>query len=157
MRPANPLIFLCLIAAPAIAQQINIPAKITDEAAWPRVMPRFAEAVIAFQQAEQRPELTTSLFKAQLVAGLYGDALARFTANAAKTPFQAAYRQAFHALISPLDNKTSALAVDHLGFDNLARANQALEQNLAELKGKTAASPAEDSANGRCLLQCDGP
>ncbi|HEY6618989.1 MAG TPA: CocE/NonD family hydrolase [Steroidobacteraceae bacterium] len=172
MRPANLLIVLCLIAAPAVAQQIRIPAEITDEAAWPRVMPRFAKALIAFQHAEQHPELT-SLFKAQLVAGLYGDALAsldklraplaadpsprvraryldyllyaraRLTANETKTPFQGAYRKAFHALISRLDNKTSALAVNRLGFDNLSQANQALEHDLAELKGKTAISPAE--------------
>src|ERR1700677_4968175 len=74
MRHANLLILLCLIAEPAMAQQINIPAEITDEAALPRVMPRFAKAVIAFQQADQRPD-AASLFKGQLVAGLYGDAL----------------------------------------------------------------------------------
>jgi hypothetical protein len=69
MRHPNLLIFMCLFAAPAIAQQINIPAEITDEAALPRVMPRFAKAVIAFQQADQHPE-PVSLFKAQLVAVL---------------------------------------------------------------------------------------
>ena len=135
-------------------------------------MPRFAKALIAFQHSEQHPELT-SLFKAQLVAGLYGDALAsldklraplaadpsprvraryldyllyaraRLTANETKTPFQGAYREAFHALISRLDNKTFALAVNHLAFDNLSQANQALEHDLADLKGKTAISPAE--------------
>jgi hypothetical protein len=74
MRHAILLIFICFIAAPAIAQQINIAAEVTDEAALPRVMPRFAKAVIAFQQADQHPDLA-SLFKAQLVAGLYSDAL----------------------------------------------------------------------------------
>jgi uncharacterized protein len=172
MRPANVLILMCLIAAPAVAQQINIPAEIADEAALPRVMPRFAKVVIAFQQADQHPELA-SLFKAQLVAGLYGDALAnldklrasltedpsprvraryleyvlyarsRLTAVKTKTHFQAAYRKTFHALISPLDNKTSALAVNHLSFDNLSQASQALDQDLAQIKGKSAISPAE--------------
>jgi hypothetical protein len=75
MRRANLLILISLIAAPAVAQRINIPAEVTDEAALPRVMPRFAKAVIAFQQADQSPD-PASLSKAQLVAGLYSDALA---------------------------------------------------------------------------------
>jgi uncharacterized protein len=169
MRHANLLIFICLIAPPAIAQQINIPAEITGAAALPHVMPRFAKAVIAFQQADQPPD-AASLFKVQLVAGLYGDALAsldklraplaedpsprvraryleyvlyarsRLTAIKTKTPFQAAYRKTFHALISPLDNKTSALAVNHLSFDSLSQASQSLDGDLAQLKGKTAIS-----------------
>jgi uncharacterized protein len=169
MRYAILLIYVCLVAAPAVAQQINIPAEITNEAALPSVMPRFAKAVIAFQRADQRTELA-ALFKAQLVAGLYGDALAgldklrapladdpsprvraryleyvlyarsRLTEIKTKTPFQAAYRKTFHALISPLDNRTSAMAVNGLSFDNLSQANQALEQDLVQLKGKSAIS-----------------
>lgn len=138
----------------------------------PRVMPRFAKALIAFQQAQQLPD-PASLFKAQLAAGLYGDALtsldklrapladspspriraryleyvlyarSRLTAKATKTSFQAAYRKTFHALISPLDNKTSGLTVNHLSFDNLSQASQALEQDLAQLKGKNAISLAD--------------
>ena len=172
MRPAKLLIYICLVAAPAVGQQINIPAGIANEAALPSVMPRFAKAVIAFQQAEQHPELA-SLFKAQLVAGLYGDALAsldklrapladdpsprvraryleyvlyarsRITAKETKTPFQAAYRKSFHALIRPLDNRTSAMAVNTLSFDGLSAANRALDQDLRQLKGKNAISLTE--------------
>jgi hypothetical protein len=172
MYPANWLCCLCLIAAPAIAQQINIPAEITDESALPRVMPRCAKAVIAFQQADQHSDLA-ALFKAQLAAGLYGDALvsldklrapladdpsprvraryldyvlyarSRLTVLKTQTPFKTAYRKTFHALIRPLDNRTSALAVNGLSFDNLSQANEALEQDLVELKGKTAISLTE--------------
>jgi hypothetical protein len=46
MHPANWLCCLCLIAVPAVAQQINIPAELADEAALPRLMPPFAKAVI---------------------------------------------------------------------------------------------------------------
>jgi hypothetical protein len=74
MRRAFLLIYICLFAAPAVAQQINVPAEIANEAALPSVMPRFAKAVIAFQQADQHPDIA-ALFRAQLVAGLYGDAL----------------------------------------------------------------------------------
>lgn len=169
MRPANWLFCLCLIAVPASAQQINIPAEITDEAALRRLMPRIALAVIAFQ-SDRPPE--ASLFKAQIVAGQYGDALAsldKLRAPLADSPsprvraryldyvlyararltaktrvrFAAAYRKTFHALISPLDDRTSAMAVNGLSFDNLSQASQALEQDLEQLKGKTGISPAE--------------
>jgi uncharacterized protein len=170
MRHANLLILICAIAAPAMAQSINVPAAITDEAALPRLMPRFAKAVIAFQEADhQRPD-PVALFKAQLVAGLYGDALttlrglrapladdpsprvraryleyvlyarSRVTAKETKTPFRAAYRKTFDTLIHALDNKTSAMAVNSLSFDNLSQANQALGQDLPQLKGKAAIS-----------------
>jgi putative CocE/NonD family hydrolase len=172
MRRPPLLIFLCLIAAPVAAQSINIPAEITDEAALPRVMPRFAKAVIAFQQAAE-PAESVALFRAQLVAGLYGEALAslerlraplrddpsprvraryldyvlyarsRLAAKQRKMAFQTAYRETFHALIKPLDDRTAAMAANGLSFDNLSQANQALEQDLKQLKGKTAISLAE--------------
>ena len=40
MRHTPFLICLCLIAASVTAQNINIPAEITDATAWPRAMPR---------------------------------------------------------------------------------------------------------------------
>src|SRR5580692_2322309 len=145
MRHANILILVSLFAAPVIAQQINIPADITDEAALPRVIPRFAKAVIAFPQADQHAD-RVSLCKAQLVAGLYGDALvsldklrapladdpsprvraryldyvlyarAHLAVPKTKAEFQAAYRKSFHALLRPLDNRTAAMAVNGLSL-----------------------------------------
>jgi hypothetical protein len=44
MRRASLLIYICLVAAPAAAQQINLPAEISNEAALLSVMPRFAKA-----------------------------------------------------------------------------------------------------------------
>ena len=176
MRNASLAIYLCLFAAPApaAAQQIKLPAEITDEAALPRVMPRFAKAVIALQQAAKpAAPAEASLFRAQLVAGLYREALAslerlrapltddpspriraryldyvlyarsRLAAEQRKTAFQAAYRETFHAVINPLDNRTAAMATNGLSFDNLSQASQALEQDLRQLDGKTAISAAE--------------
>jgi hypothetical protein len=174
MHRARLMIFIYLIAAPAVAQQINIPAGIADSATLPHAMPRIAKAVIALQQAEERPDFA-SLFKAQIVAGSYADALAtldklrapladdpsprlrarylkyvlyarsRATANAGKTPFQAAYRNTFHALLRSLDNRTSALLLNDLHFGNLSQASQALEGDLAKLKSKQATSLADAS------------
>jgi len=171
MHQAILLICLCSLAAPAVAQDINLPAEMANEAALPRVMPRFAKAVIGSQDG-RTPDMA-SLFRAQLVAGLYRDALetldrlraplienpsprvrARYweyvlyansalRATEAKSAFKDAYRETFRALIGPLDNRTAAVVINGLSFDNLPQANQALAQDLDQLKGKSALSPAE--------------
>ena len=169
---------LSLLAIPAAAEklnapaQINIPAEITDESALPRVMPRFAKAVIGSQE-DGRPRELSTLFREQLVAGLYDDALvslgrlrapllgdpsprlrarylayvlyARAQVAAKKTgvSFKDAYLKTFRAVIAPLDNRTSAMAANGLSFDNLSQANQALARDLAQLKGKSAISLAD--------------
>ena len=175
MRRSSLLILCLLAAAPAGAQTLDIPAEITDEGALPRVMPRLAKTVIGLQQpaGPAEPVELKSLFRAQLVAGLYGDALAsldklrapltgdpsprvraryldyvlyarsRLAARRRKTAFQAAYRETFHALINPLDDRTAAMAVNGLSFDNLSQASRALEQDLGQLKGRSAITLAE--------------
>jgi hypothetical protein len=186
------LLILCLLAAvPANSQTIDTPVEITDEGALPRVMPRFAKTVIGFRQAAEPAEVK-SLFRAQLVAGSYGDALAslnklrapltddpsprvraryldyvlyarsRLTAQRRKTAFQTAYRETFHALINPLDSRTAAMAVNGLSFDNLSQASRALEQDLSQLKGKSAMTLAEawkliQDYNDREIYRAFGP
>jgi uncharacterized protein len=170
MRCAHWLILACLIGGPAAAQ-VNLPAEITDEAALPRVMPRFATAVIAVQQAKQTDP--ASLFRAQLVAGLYRDALqsldtlrapladnpsprvraryleyvlyarSQLTAKETKTSFQTAYRKMFRVLIRPLDNPTSAMALNVLSSGDFSQASQALDRDLAQLKGRNSISLAD--------------
>jgi putative CocE/NonD family hydrolase len=172
MRHPLLVICLCSLAAPAVAQSINVPAEMTDEASLSRVMPRFAKAVIGLQE-DGRPADSALLFRAQLVAGLYGDALgtleklraplienpsprvrARYweyvlyarsalKAADAKSTFEDAYRDTFRAIITPLDNRTAAVVVNGLSFDNFSQANQALTQDLGQLKGKSAISLAE--------------
>jgi uncharacterized protein len=173
MRHPLLMILLCCLASSAMAQNINIPAELADEAALPRVMPRFAKAAVIGMQEDGRSADLASLFRAQLVAELYGDALqtldklrapslgnpsprvrARYweyvlyarsalRAAEAKSTFENAYRETFRALIGPLDNRTAAIAINGLSFDNLSQANQALAQDLAGLKGKSAMSPAD--------------
>jgi uncharacterized protein len=173
MRHASIAIYLWLVAAPAMAQSLDTPADVTDEAALPRVMPRFAQSFIDSQPKGQPADLA-SLFRAQLVAGLYSDALAsldQLRAPLADNPsprvraryldyvlyarsqlavkqsksLQAAYRKVFRAVIGALDNRTAAMAVNGLGFDNLSPASQALRQDLAALKGQSAMSMADSS------------
>jgi hypothetical protein len=136
-------------------------------------MPLLAKAVIAAQQ-DGRPADFAALFRQQLVAGRYADALAtlnklrapladdpsprvraryleyvlyarsRLTAaQETKTAFRAAYAKTFHALIKPLDDRTAAMALNGLSVENLAQANRALEQDLNQLKGRSAIPLAE--------------
>jgi uncharacterized protein len=65
------------------------------------------------------------------------------TAAKTKTSLQAAYRKTFHALLQPLDNRTAAMALNGLSADHLSQARQALDHDLAELKGRSAISLAE--------------
>jgi putative CocE/NonD family hydrolase len=173
MRHASALICLWLLAAPALTQTLDTPADLTDEAALPRLMPRLAQGFIDTQRKGEPGDLA-ALFRAQLVAGLYSEALAsldklraplahdasprvraryldyvlyarsQLTVKQSKT-FQAAYRKTFRALIGPLDKRTAAMAVNGLSFDNVSRASQALQQDLAALKGRPAMSIAESS------------
>src|ERR1700727_3192166 len=127
-----------LLVSPAVAQTLSIPAGMSDEASLPRTMPEFAKEVIASQQGVAADP--AALFRAQLAAALYGDALksleklrapiandpsprvraryweyilyARSALEAgAKAGFEAAYRDTFRAMVAPLDNRTSAIVV----------------------------------------------
>jgi putative CocE/NonD family hydrolase len=160
------------LAAPVLGQMFAVPLDMADEAAQSSAMPRIAQAVIASQQ-DGRSADPAALFRAQLVAGLYDDALkslqklrgpiandpsprvraryweyllyasAALKAAKSTSTFEAAYREAFRALIEPLDNRTSAIVVNGLSFDNLAQANQAVERDLVQFKGKTSLSLSE--------------
>jgi uncharacterized protein len=166
------LIGICsLLIAPVMAQTLSVPAGFGDEAALSRTMPEFAKAVMASQQG--RTADPAMLFRAQLAAGWYGEALksleilrrplandpsprvrARYweyilyarsalKAAEAKISFEAAYRDAFRALIRPLDNRTAAIVVNALSFDNLSQASRALEQDLGQTKGRDSLSLTE--------------
>jgi uncharacterized protein len=166
------LIGICsLLIAPAMAQTSNVPAGFGDEASLSRTMPEFAKAVMASQQG--RAVDPAMMFRAQLAAGLYGDALkslemlraplandpsprvrARYweyilyarselKAAEAKISFEASYRDTFRALIRPLDNRTSAIVLNALSFDNLSQASRALEQDLGQAKGRDSLSLTE--------------
>lgn len=174
MRHSLGLFCLGLLAAPALAQTLTIPAGLTDESKLPKVMPPFAKGFIDSRLKGEPADLAT-LFRAQLAAGLYSDALtslnalraplaenpsprvrARYldyvlyarselTAKQTKTSFQNAYRKVFRAVIGPLDNRTAAMALNGLSFDNLSQASEALNQDIAQLKGRNSLSSAESS------------
>ncbi len=132
-------------------------------------MVELARAVIARAVAGHKPD-AGDLFRAQLAAGADRDALdsleklraplrgdtsprvraryleyvtyarAALTAHDRNVPFEDAYRDTFRALIETLDDRTSAIVVNSLSFDNLAPAKQALDGDLARLKGHSTVS-----------------
>jgi uncharacterized protein len=162
-------VLLCLLAFRAAAQDIEIPAGLDDKAALSSAMPALAKSLIARQDALQSSS-PDWLFRAQLVAGSYRDALnsldalrAPLIGNASprvrsryweyilyaqaglrsyerKISFDAAYREAFHALVNPLDDRTSAPVINRLSYDNLSEAEPKLLQDLEGLKGKNSIS-----------------
>jgi len=164
-RHLNRLILLALLSrsvAHADAPPIELPATAaSDPAALARAMPKLALAVARTAGADAALRM-----RAQLVAGDVSGALATLTAlrappvrdasprirarflpfllyaharaAARPEPFDAAYRDAFHQTITPLDDETAAIAVNNLSFDNLGTAQAALNASVAALHGKTA-------------------
>jgi uncharacterized protein len=159
-------ILMCSLAAPAAAQEFDIPQGLaSDGADLASAMAGLAKTVIAQQRSTAAPDQTLR-FRAQIVAGDYPQALAVLEQLRAplqaqssprvraryldyvlyarsilatrekKTSFDAAYRSAFRALIEPLDDRTAAIVVNGLSYDTISEAERSLAQDLDALKGK---------------------
>jgi uncharacterized protein len=156
---------MCLIVTPALAQNVKVPVGLMgNSTGQTRAVNELATAV-----ARQDPKQASNpafLFRAQLVAGSYQDALeslkklraplaenpsARVAARyieyvvyatalleirEKKIPFEAAYRHAFATVVQPLTDRLAAIVVNGLSFDNLSVAQQSLQSDLTQLKGK---------------------
>lgn len=165
--------WLSLTCVPAAAQEFSVPAGLSDEPlAVSRTLPTLAKSVIAELRFAPSPN-PEWLFRAQLAAGSYSEALrsldelraplsrdpsprirtrylpyvlyaqSRFQSDAAGIAFEAAYRNVFHALIPPLDDAASAELISVLSADNLSAATRALRGDLERLRGKTSISLAD--------------
>jgi putative CocE/NonD family hydrolase len=166
---------LCLIATPALAQNVKIPAGLTgNSVGQTRAVNELANAIV--REDAKLASDPAFLFRSQLLAGTYQAALANLErlrtpladnpsarvaaryleyvtyatalleARDKKIPFETAYRRAFAAVVEPLANRLAAIVVNGLSFDNLSQAQQALQHDLTQLKGKhviTIASAAE--------------
>src|SRR3954463_12873590 len=67
----------CLLAAPrALAQQLDFPgASVEDPVALSKAMPELARQVIAVYRDDDRQKFLDNLFRLQMVAGQYADAV----------------------------------------------------------------------------------
>ena len=62
-------------------------------------------------------------------------ARSRLAAKQRKTAFQAAYRETFHAVIKPLDNRTAAMVAGRAGaFGAARRIEQTVPRKLSQLQ-----------------------
>jgi uncharacterized protein len=165
MRLSSLSALLCLIALPALAQNVKIPLGLMGNSAGQA----HALTELANTLVRENPKLASDpafLFRAQLLTGTYQTALeslqtlrapladnpsARVAARyleyvlyatallevrEKRIPFETAYRHAFDAVVGPLSDRLAAIVVNGLSFDNLSQAQQSLQRDLTQLKGK---------------------
>ena len=141
------LTVLCLVAAPCLADpQFDFPAQAADDpAVLAKAMPALAEAIIPVYQDDDRKTHLDNLFRLQLVAGRYADAVQSLAALHAlrrdlshpqsiatdlqydiyaqamlaqgQGRFDDALRKAFRAVVGKLDNRSSALLMRALNVE----------------------------------------
>jgi len=141
---------LSLSAMPCLAEQsFDFPATTAeDPAALAQIMPKLAESVIAAYHDDDRRSYLDKLFRLQIVAGRYDDALkslselhalradkahpqaaaidvqydiyARAKAGQDASGFPAAFQQAFRAVMAKLDDRGSALVMRALNVEPTA-------------------------------------
>jgi uncharacterized protein len=162
----------CLSAAPTVlAQQFDFPeASVNDPAVFSRAMPELARALLAVYRDDDRQKYLDNLFRLQIVAGQYADAIrtltdlralqankaspqtgatnvqyevfARAKQSAKGAALDEALRRSFREVMGALDDRTSALVMR--GFDvDLTALQQTLTRALQQQKGKTSISLAD--------------
>jgi putative CocE/NonD family hydrolase len=164
----------CLLAASlASAQQLNFPgASLEDPVAVSKAMPELARQVIAvYREDDDRQKFLDNLFRLQLVAGQYADALKSLTAlramqagntspqlrannvqyeifarakqsSADGAPLDEALRRSFREGVGAMDDRASALLMRALGVD-VSTLRRTLDQSLQQQKGKSSISVAD--------------
>ena len=160
--------FLPFVVSPAAARDLPFPA-VSDADSLGAAIPDLARAALAANKTDAE-----FAFRAEMAAGDYPAAqatLRRLTSSRANDPspllrardlpyaiyvravidsanqqvgFDTAYAKAFRDVVGALDNRTAAIVVNDLGFDNLAQAKRALDGDLAKHKGKST-FPADDA------------
>jgi putative CocE/NonD family hydrolase len=164
VRKTTGLILACLAALPLSARALAIPQNLADDASLPGIVAGLARTILSDQNSQLTDP--AALFRVQLAAGRYEEALntleklraplqgdpsprvrvryvdyvlfahAMLQSAQTKMSFDRAYADAFHALVTPLDDRTAAAVVNGLSFDNLSAASKDLDQDLGQLKGK---------------------
>lgn len=163
------LVLLCLtLVSCAAAQQFELPESVLgDPAALSKAMPPLAKQVLAVYKDDDREKYLDNLFRLQMVAGQYSEAVKSIVAlrelrrptNPARSawvnvqfeiyasaklaqmskdlPFDQAYQQAFREAFGRLDDPASALVIRALGAFPAALRGN-LQRDLDRQKGKTA-------------------
>jgi putative CocE/NonD family hydrolase len=158
--------FVGLVAIPCAAQQFNFPSvAVDDPEQLSKAMPRLAREVTSVYQDDDRSKYLDNMFRLQIVAGQYGDAVKTLTtlralrANSASpqagannvqyeifararanqsedgSQFDQAFQRAFREVLGRLDDRTSALVLRGLNIDQSAMQRD-LRGALSLQKGK---------------------
>jgi putative CocE/NonD family hydrolase len=160
---------VCLaVASFAAAQQFDLPESAAkDPAALSKAVPGLAKAVMAVYKDDDRGKYLDNLFRLQIVAGQYEDAIkttaslrellranhqvrsawvniqyeiyarAKARENAEKLAFNEAYTQSFRDAFSQLDDRTSALVVLGLTMIDPSDSQQDVQNDLEKQKSKS--------------------
>lgn len=141
-------------------------ASATDAATLSRTVPALATQIMAAYKEGDRAKYLDNLFRLQIVTGRYDDALnslassrkllaldhperaswvnvqyemyirAKMLEAAEKLPFNDAYARIFHNTFSRLDDKTSALLIRELIYEDPGDAERDVQSDLEKQKGK---------------------
>jgi len=165
------LLFLALLCfafgSPASTQELDLPqASVKDEAALAEAMPELAKRVIAIYQEPDRDRYLYALFRLQMVAGQYAEAVttlrsltelrktkdpanvlrllpyeimakANSRQAASGLSFEEAFKQEFHDVFDRLDDRGAYEAVDWFGAaSDLNRGREDLRAAVEKQKGK---------------------
>jgi uncharacterized protein len=157
------------VGSVAIAQQFDFPeAAVKDSVALSKAMPDLAKQVMVVYKDGDRSKYLDNVFRLQIVAGQYGDALstmaslrdllranhqaratwvnvqyeiyahAKIREDSEKLPFNEAYAQSFRDAFGQLDDRTSALVILGLIMIDPSDLQQDLQNDLEKQKGKNA-------------------
>lgn len=161
------VLFLLLSLAPfteALAQELDFPEKASgDDAVLAQAMPELAKKVLAGYHEAERETYLDNLFRLQMVAGQYGDAIKTITERRAlragkipgggdwidvqyevlakakaggSRPFEDAYKEAFQDVIGQLDDRNAALVIRTMRAAAQGPMKGAVQREREKQKGK---------------------
>ena len=168
MRRLLCFLLLCVLGATQAAAQLFEfnKAAVLDSAELAKAMPRFAKEVIAAYKDEDRKKYLDNVFRLQMIAGNYGQAIvaisslrellsagnsanasvmytqyeifstARILQASGNSSFEEAFRQSFRAAYSKLNDKDAYTVSSSFTFD-LSRAQKDLQESLDKLKERS--------------------
>src|SRR5215472_6912453 len=172
IRTCTILALLWLAGPFAVAQEFQFPeAAAQSDSVFAQAMPKLARQVLAAYQEGDRETYLDNLFRLQMVAGKYSEAVetmatrrrmrapsipgggewidvqyeiyarARAQESAEHVPLEQAYRQVFRQIVGRLDDRTSFLALRTISAQDEGSFAAPLKADREKLKGQLKEKP----------------